>query len=120
MLAIAAISRKVDSGRWQVGMQMAFDGTSGERVMKLSQQYKLLFIPIAQFEPVLTWSSKKWRFISRSLVGRQEPQIWRREYKGEMLYDAYDPITGRSLRDATEAEVRVWLERLSYRGLKTF
>lgn len=57
-----------------------------------------------------------WESWQKSLSTNDEPQIWQtRDRNGNVLWNAYDPISDRSLYYASEAEVRIWLEnRYSY------
>lgn len=60
-----------------------------------------------------------WESWQQNLSTKDEPHIWQtRDRNGDVLWNAYDPVTDRSLYYASEAEVRIWLEnRYSYRAI---
>ncbi len=57
-----------------------------------------------------------WTSWQKRLSMSNEPRIWQtRDRNGNVLWNAYDPVSDRSLYYASEAEVRIWLEnRYSY------
>ncbi|MBW4678693.1 MAG: hypothetical protein KME19_01075 [Microcoleus vaginatus WJT46-NPBG5] len=49
------------------------------------------------------------------LTSSHDLQVWKTsERNGEMSWHAYDPITGRSICGASDAEMREWIERRYY------
>lgn len=59
------------------------------------------------------------RRLGQELVARlavsDEPRVWPgRTPTGQSVWNAYDPITGRSINLVSEAELRTWLEDLHY------
>lgn len=58
-----------------------------------------------------TWQALL-RFMTEST---NEPHIWMsQDHTGELQWNASDPLTGRQLTHATEAEVLSWLEQRYY------
>jgi hypothetical protein len=51
------------------------------------------------------------RFVQR-LMTDAEPQVWQTtDATGKHWWNAYDPVTSRSLYNVPEAEIRAWLEQ---------
>ena len=67
---------------------------------------------IAAKETLFSWLERAARAFVQRLVADAEPQVWYTcDAEGNLWWHAYDPITGRSLYDASEAEIRVWIEQ---------
>lgn len=46
------------------------------------------------------------------LMADAEPRVWHTcDAEGNLWWHAHDSVTGRSLHNASEAEVRIWLEQ---------
>ncbi|MCU0569042.1 MAG: hypothetical protein MUF49_20880 [Oculatellaceae cyanobacterium Prado106] len=57
-----------------------------------------------------------WQFLTDYLFKGDELQVWQKcDRHGNTWWEAYDPVSGRSLSYATEQEVRMWLEQVRYR-----
>lgn len=53
-----------------------------------------------------------WQFLSRALVKETELQVWcTYDNRGRLWWSAYDPNTGRLIKQISEAQMRVWLEQ---------
>lgn len=67
-------------------------------------------------------ASPRWaalRHLWQELVARldvsDEPRVWPgHTATGQPAWNAYDPITGRSINLVSESELRIWLEDLHY------
>ena len=74
-------------------------------------------------EPVLNhaWlTASVWQTYWQQMVNAfrrsNEPRVWQRvDRLGNVYWQAYDPVTGRSTASASEAELRAWIEQLYYR-----
>ncbi|NMF85066.1 hypothetical protein [Nodosilinea sp. P-1105] len=62
-----------------------------------------------------TWISNAWQAVLAQLNCSTEPRVWSTHTAKELLWNAYDPITGETIHFATENELRTWLEDLHYR-----
>ncbi len=57
-----------------------------------------------------------WQHLSAFLTKGNELQVWQTvDHFGNTWWNAYDPATGRSTSVASEAEMRVWVEKRYYR-----
>lgn len=55
--------------------------------------------------------SHAWSQMLAHLSPSSEPHVWAtQDATGRTLWNAYDPITGRSLRQVSDEEMRIWLE----------
>jgi hypothetical protein len=82
--------------------------------MKLSQRELILpFKEIDTKNQPSFWSKIKqlWELLFQtSLV--PELQVWsKRDRWGNTLWSAYDPLTGRSISQITEEQMRIWIEQ---------
>jgi hypothetical protein len=69
-------------------------------------------------ETLLAWLERAARAFMQRLVVDAEPRVWYTcDGEGNLWWHAYDPITGRSLYDVSEAEIRVWIEQRHYPAL---
>ena len=51
------------------------------------------------------------KVLVRQLTGSSEPRVWSStDANGETLWNAIDMASDRTLRNATETEMRIWLE----------
>ncbi|MEL6161931.1 MAG: hypothetical protein AAGJ95_17285 [Cyanobacteria bacterium J06554_11] len=51
------------------------------------------------------------RTLLSQLSGSSDPQVWQRKTRdGRVLWNAQDRVTGRVIHDASETEIRSWLE----------
>ena len=51
------------------------------------------------------------KVLVRQLTGSSEPRVWSStDANGETLWNAVDMASDRTLRNATETEMRIWLE----------
>jgi hypothetical protein len=56
-----------------------------------------------------------WQTIVARLAVSDEPRVWKsQDDQGCILWNAYDPRTGRSVNKMTTAELQVWLEERHY------
>ena len=56
-----------------------------------------------------------WNTLKAQLGASSEPHIWKTQNDdGRTVWNAYDPISGRLLREAYESEVRIWLEERDF------
>jgi hypothetical protein len=61
------------------------------------------------------WIYRFWAFLTHSFTKSHEPHVWQTSDRhGEIWWNAHDPVSGQSLVCTTEAEVRIWLDRLPY------
>lgn len=51
------------------------------------------------------------RTLMHQLTGSSEPRVWQtHDAYGQTLWNANDPTTSRTIRNASENEIRIWLE----------
>jgi hypothetical protein len=63
-------------------------------------------------ETLLSWLERAAQAFMQRLVADAEPHVWyTRDAEGNLWWHAHDSVTGRSLYDASEAEMRIWLEQ---------
>lgn len=56
-----------------------------------------------------------WQQLIYFLTTTNELQVWQsRDRHGNTCWNAYDPLTGRSTKLSSEAEMRVWIEQRYY------
>lgn len=56
-----------------------------------------------------------WSFLLSILTKGNELQVWQTSDRlGNTWWNAYDPANGRSTSHATDAEIRVWIEKRYY------
>ncbi len=54
---------------------------------------------------------KFWRMLTRILFVNNELHVWQqRDQTGTILWNAYDPMTGKSIVSNSEDEMRSWIE----------
>lgn len=52
-----------------------------------------------------------WKSFLLNLKSSTEPRVWHeRDREGNTLWNAYDPVTGKSVYGITEHEMRIWIE----------
>lgn len=57
-----------------------------------------------------------WEALLRAIMNRSELQVWQTSDKeGCPHWNAYDPVSDRSISLSTEAEMRMWIEQNYYR-----
>ena len=67
---------------------------------------------------LLNWLERVAQAFRRQLMVDAEPRVWYTcDAEGHLWWHAYEPMTRRSLYDASEAEMRVWLEQRHYSAL---
>ncbi|MCU0533438.1 MAG: hypothetical protein MUD14_06040 [Hydrococcus sp. Prado102] len=83
--------------------------------MKLSQMELILpFKPIDKRNKPSFWSriEQLWELMFESSIGLRELQVSsERDRWGNTLWSAYDPLTGRSISQITEEQMRIWIEQ---------
>lgn len=58
-----------------------------------------------------------WQTAIAHLAISSEPHVWQtQDATGQMVWNSYDPNTGRSIHRVSAAELRVWLEERHYQG----
>lgn len=63
-------------------------------------------------QTLLSWLERAAQSFMQRLVADAEPRVWYTcDAKANLWWHAHDPVTGRSLYDASEAEMRVWIEQ---------
>ncbi|PSB35663.1 hypothetical protein [Stenomitos frigidus] len=63
-------------------------------------------------ETVLAWLEQASQAFMQRLIADAEPRVWYScDAEGRLWWHAHDPVTGRSLSNATEAEMRSWIEQ---------
>ncbi|WOB43814.1 hypothetical protein HNI00_12095 [Thermoleptolyngbya oregonensis NK1-22] len=64
--------------------------------------------------PKRNWNTRLkglWERAIAALDVSDEPRVWRsQDGHGDVLWNAYDPKTGKSVNCVSEADLRVWLE----------
>ncbi|MEL6604172.1 MAG: hypothetical protein AAFP20_13205 [Cyanobacteria bacterium J06614_10] len=51
------------------------------------------------------------RTLLSQLSGSSDPQVWQSKTRdGQVVWNAQDSLTGRVIHDASETEIRIWLE----------
>lgn len=56
-----------------------------------------------------------WRSFVADLRGSGEPRLWQScDRHGQILWNGYDPTTGRSVQGVSEADMLTWLEQRHY------
>jgi hypothetical protein len=69
----------------------------------------------SQLSAIISWCHGIGQKVSNFLLEGHEPQIRQiRGRDGVIWWQAYDPISQRSLTCASELEVRLWLDQLPY------
>ena len=69
-------------------------------------------------ETLLVWLERVAQSFIQRLMADAEPRVWYTcDAEGHLWWHAHDPVTGRSLYDASEAEIRAWLEQRHYPSL---
>ena len=69
-------------------------------------------------ETLLGWLERAAQSFMQRLMVDAEPRVWYTcDAEGKLWWHAYDSTTGRSLYDASEAEIRIWLEQRHYPSL---
>ncbi|MBF2049418.1 MAG: hypothetical protein EDM05_040795 [Leptolyngbya sp. IPPAS B-1204] len=59
-----------------------------------------------------------WQSLVAYFSTSTEPHVWRSEdSNGQVVWHAYDPVTNRSVQQASMDEMRVWLEERHYQTL---
>jgi hypothetical protein len=60
----------------------------------------------------LSWVEQASQFVVKRLRVDAEPRVWHTcDAEGNLWWHAHDAVTGRSLYDASESEMRIWLEQ---------
>ncbi|MBE9061051.1 hypothetical protein [cf. Phormidesmis sp. LEGE 11477] len=57
------------------------------------------------------WLKNLFRTLLSQMAGTAEPQVWStQDTAGQVLWNAYDGASGKIIRNASETEMRIWLE----------
>lgn len=65
---------------------------------------------------LLSALNRIWQHLLTILTKGNELQVWQTSDRfGNTWWNAYDPATGRSASLASEAEMRIWIEKRYYR-----
>lgn len=68
------------------------------------------------FSSIISWFQTCCNDYVYHLARRQEPHIWQKcDRFGSLQWYGYDSRTGRSIKCATEDDVRIWVEGVLYR-----
>lgn len=60
----------------------------------------------------MSWLEQAAQFFVQRLMADAEPRVWHTcDAEGYIWWHAHDPVTGRSLHDVSEAEMRAWIEQ---------
>lgn len=60
----------------------------------------------------LSWVEQASQFFVKRLMADAEPRVWSTcDAEGNLWWHAHDAVTRRSLYDASESEMRTWLEQ---------
>ncbi|MDZ8067039.1 MAG: hypothetical protein RMY64_15690 [Nostoc sp. DedQUE08] len=52
-------------------------------------------------------------FVKKLLADRNELQVWQKvDRHGNIYWQAYDPVTGKSFSSGSETDVSMWIEQL--------
>jgi hypothetical protein len=81
-----------------------------------------LWLNSQRLEPIVSakpnqrffWSrlEKFWKVLLQQFVKPPELQVWqKRDRWGNIWWNAYDPLTGRSIRHIAEEQMRIWIEQ---------
>lgn len=71
--------------------------------------------PSPSASPLKASLNRLWHGLMASLDTSDEPRVWPGQpTTGQSTWNAYDPVTGKSVHLVSEAELRVWLENLHY------
>ncbi|NER83647.1 MAG: hypothetical protein F6K42_29695 [Leptolyngbya sp. SIO1D8] len=85
---------------------------------KLTVYEELEGLPAGSLQPsskAALFTKSLFQEIMRMLVPSTEPKIQSRlTQDGHTVFDAYDPVTHQRLLNASEVELRFWLEQLPY------
>ncbi|NJL85413.1 MAG: hypothetical protein HC886_04690 [Leptolyngbyaceae cyanobacterium SM1_1_3] len=81
-----------------------------------SEYRQLELVETSRTRQILIWINQVFGSVAillqKSLLQTTEVQVWQsRDRSGKLWWCAYDPATGRSLHQVTEAEICCWLER---------
>ncbi|KPQ34551.1 MAG: hypothetical protein HLUCCA11_14725 [Phormidesmis priestleyi Ana] len=58
-----------------------------------------------------TQLKKMWKALALQMSDASAPHIWQtQDATGEIFWNAQDPTSGRTIRHASETEMRIWLE----------
>ncbi|MBW4578815.1 MAG: hypothetical protein KME42_04470 [Tildeniella nuda ZEHNDER 1965/U140] len=61
---------------------------------------------------LLSWLENASQSFMQRLITDAEPRVWHTcDAEGKLWWHAHDSVTGRSLYNASEAEIRIWLEQ---------
>ncbi|MBD2434447.1 hypothetical protein H6G66_25910 [Fischerella sp. FACHB-380] len=56
---------------------------------------------------------KIWQTIVNYLVANQELKVWQKmDRHGNIYWQAYDPVTGKSFMSGSESDIRAWIEQI--------
>ena len=58
--------------------------------------------------------------VLQSLMGNEGPRIQSRLAHNRVVFDAYDPVNNRYMHNASEEELRIWLENRYYTDHQSF
>ncbi|NJL48069.1 MAG: hypothetical protein HC929_12015 [Leptolyngbyaceae cyanobacterium SM2_5_2] len=61
--------------------------------------------------------SQLWQGLQSRLDVSDEPKVWPSQHRtiAPPTWNGYDPVTGQSIYEVSEVELRTWLEELHYR-----
>ena len=66
-------------------------------------------------EALLAWLERLAQSFVQRLMADAAPRVWHTcDAEGNLWWHAHDPVIGRSLYDASEAELRIWIEQRHY------
>lgn len=84
--------------------------------MKTSLHWAGSFAPKRDGQPPWFAQLKNaWQNLLVHLDATSEPRVWSTpDGLGGLVWNAYDPISGQSVYQLSEADMRVWLEELHY------
>lgn len=70
-----------------------------------------------QVQRLRCWLEDIWQPIARLLNATTEPDVWKTyDEKGNPIWHAYDPLTGKDSEWICEDDLRVWLEQRYYQS----
>lgn len=58
-----------------------------------------------------------WQSVLTYLSTSSEPRVWQSQKDGKVAWNAYDPITRKSVERVSMQEIRAWLEERHYQNV---
>jgi hypothetical protein len=76
-----------------------------------------LIRPAAKAKRSDNWLKRLWQSLSTHLNSSSDPYVWQTEAaNGQIVWNAYDPVTQRRIERVSANELRAWLEKRYYQA----